>query len=179
MDKPDLTQLPSFVKGHRTYRAIVEVDSETDPIDLQYPNAVEDVPQNSNLIGSHCGTYSYGKERMHRPMLDLDFPAKLVPSTTPGHSHLYIDVAVHEVAYEKMLSAMVDAGLIQYGFYQSFLRNRQTTLRLPGVKKCGEFESNIAKGLGANLLTKDKTYTELMKMRDAIDKAIEASLDPF
>jgi len=30
----------------------------------------------------------------HAPCIDLDVPAMLVPSSTPGHSHLYIDIEV-------------------------------------------------------------------------------------
>lgn len=39
-----------------------------------------------NCVGS---LLAYGK--LHAPTLDVDFPCELVPSSTPGHFHRYID----------------------------------------------------------------------------------------
>jgi len=72
---------------------------------------------------------------MHAPAIDLDVPARLVPSSTPGHGHLYI---AHEMSwrdYRALLFTMAKVGLVEEGFYQSSLRRRATHLRLPGVAK--------------------------------------------
>lgn len=73
--------------------------------------------------------------RKHSVMLDLDVPAKLVPSSTPGHSHLYIDVEMNWPTYSALLSALIDAQVIEYGYGAVSKRRRYTSLRLPWIKK--------------------------------------------
>lgn len=71
----------------------------------------------------------------HAPAIDLDLPAVLVPTSTFGHSHLYLD---HEMCwdhYRRLLEVMVEAGLVETGFYESAIRRGTTLLRLPGVSK--------------------------------------------
>jgi hypothetical protein len=58
-----------------------------------------------------------GSDSLHTIMLDLDVPATLVPSSTPGHSHLYIDVPLED------------------GYVSASIERGHTALRLPGVKK--------------------------------------------
>ena len=53
----------------------------------------------------------------HKVVIDLDLPAKLVPSSTPGHFHLYIDHAMEAEAYFKLLRALSEAGIIEEGYY--------------------------------------------------------------
>lgn len=72
---------------------------------------------------------------MHAVLLDLDVPAWLVPSSTPGNSHLYIDVKVPEVRYFALLDALADCGVIQRGYANSSKARGGTALRLPWVKK--------------------------------------------
>lgn len=72
---------------------------------------------------------------LHTVMLDLDVPARLVPSTTPGHSHLYIDVPMPWRKYKALLFALTEAGIIEPGYYGVSVRKRATMLRLPWIKK--------------------------------------------
>lgn len=72
---------------------------------------------------------------MHAPVLDIDFPAKLVPSSTPGHFHLYLDTKVPWPKYEKLLWALAEAGIIEQGYAQASVSYRATVVRKPGVKK--------------------------------------------
>lgn len=76
-----------------------------------------------------------GESDMHSIMLDLDVPAHLVPSSTPGHSHLYIDVKVPWHTYLRLLSALADAGVIERGYVGASKKRGGTFLRLPWVKK--------------------------------------------
>lgn len=71
----------------------------------------------------------------HTVMLDLDVPAVLVPSSTPGHSHLYVDVAMPWRQYRRFLKAAYRAGLIEEGYYQASISRKGTHLRLPWVTK--------------------------------------------
>lgn len=72
---------------------------------------------------------------VHALLIDLDIPAWLVPSSTPGHSHLYVDVAIPERNYFALLGALADCGVIQPGYAKSSIHRGGTALRLPWVKK--------------------------------------------
>lgn len=68
-------------------------------------------------------------------MVDLDVPATLIPSTTPGHSHLYIDVPVNWSDYQLLLDALALVGAVEPGYVQASKARGFTSLRLPWVKK--------------------------------------------
>ena len=71
----------------------------------------------------------------HKLLLDIDMPAKLLPSSTPGHHHLYIDHEIEQGAYFRLLDALVEVGLIQPGYAAASKARGYTALRLPWVKK--------------------------------------------
>lgn len=73
----------------------------------------------------------------HAPAIDIDLPTHLVPSSTPGHFHLYFDKKMKWKEYEKLLKVMVEVGLVEQGFYEQAKRFQQTYLRLPHIKKEG------------------------------------------
>lgn len=76
-------------------------------------------------------------ERLHQVVLDIDIPAELVPSSTPGHAHLYIDVpgGVQEETYFRLLDALADAGVIERNYAEVSKKRGHTDLRLPWVQK--------------------------------------------
>lgn len=71
----------------------------------------------------------------HWPVLDLDIPAALVPSSTPGHSHLYLDVRVSEDAFWRMCDALAGAGVLQPGYVNACKSRGYTSVRLPWIRK--------------------------------------------
>jgi len=71
----------------------------------------------------------------HMPAIDLDMPASLVPSSTEGHSHLFIDVEMSWRKYRGVLRALYRAGVIERGFYKASLARRRTQLRTEIFKK--------------------------------------------
>jgi len=73
----------------------------------------------------------------HAPVLDLDVPHTLIPSTTPGHSHLYLDVELSWWRYKRLLKQLSLAGIIEPGYYRASKRRGFTAVRLPWVKKVG------------------------------------------
>lgn len=84
----------------------------------------------ANVVSSEC------VDGQHRPVLDLDFECQLVPSSTPGHFHLYLDgLALPWWKYDALLKALADAGVIQHGYYTASRHRRATMVRLPGVSK--------------------------------------------
>lgn len=81
---------------------------------------------------------------MHAPVLDIDIPATLVPSSTEGHSHLYLDVAMTWTQYCKLLDLLSEVGIIEEGYRNASIARGFTAARLPWVKKNNE----PAKGIG-------------------------------
>lgn len=77
----------------------------------------------------------YGYEPLHRPVLDIDFPAKLIPSSTEGHFHLYLDKEMTWEQYEKLLLALVEADILEPGYVSASIARGHTCVRLPGVSK--------------------------------------------
>ena len=64
-------------------------------------------------------------------MIDLDYPAKLVPSRTNGHWHLYLDKSVDWDKYQKVLLALADAGLVEQGYAEASIANGYSGVRIP------------------------------------------------
>lgn len=79
--------------------------------------------------------FSVPEEPYHRPVLDIDIPARLLPSSTPGHHHLYLDIDVPWDKYEALLKALADARVIEEGYVLAALERKATFVRLPWVKK--------------------------------------------
>jgi hypothetical protein len=74
-------------------------------------------------------------ETTHKLILDLDIPAQLIPSSTPGHSHLYIDKGMSDAAWQTLLFALASAGIIEPGYMRASITRGFTAVRLPWVKK--------------------------------------------
>lgn len=74
----------------------------------------------------------------HKPVLDIDFPAALIPSSTPGHFHLYLDRDLTWDQYCKLLYALEDANIIQPEFRRLAFERGYTTVRLPWISKKGK-----------------------------------------
>lgn len=72
---------------------------------------------------------------LHYPVIDLDFPARLIPSSTQGHYHLYLDTPVDWGKFVAVLEAMVDAGLVEGGYVEASKERGHTCVRLPWVGK--------------------------------------------
>lgn len=79
----------------------------------------------------------------HWPVIDIDVPAHLVPSSTPGHSHLYIDVPVPGEQYWALLEALADAGIVQPGYVGACWSRGYTSVRLPWVRKGAEGDTPV------------------------------------
>jgi hypothetical protein len=99
-----------------------------DDVDRQ-PREVEDIAE-ANLISSRLTS------GLHAPVLDIDFHARLIPSSTPGHFHLYLDdLAITWPVYARLLLALADAGVIEHGYAAASIDREQTMVRKPGVSK--------------------------------------------
>ena len=71
-------------------------------------------PVESNVISSMLPNGN------HAPVLDIDIPHRLVPSSTTGHSHLFLDIELTPAEYGVLLQALVRAGVVEKGYYESY-----------------------------------------------------------
>ena len=72
---------------------------------------------------------------MHKVVLDIDMPAVLLESSTPGHHHLYIDHEMTWENYKRLLNVMAEVGLLEPGYVGASETRKHTALRLPWVRK--------------------------------------------
>jgi hypothetical protein len=127
----------------RLYREDIDLGRIREEDGSYRDNPREEVaePAQANLISSVVGPdFAYEAlgglaPKMHMPVIDIDLPCTLVPSTTEGHFHLYIDKEVSWSDYCRLLSAMVDCGIVEEGYYAAALRRGATFVRMPGVRK--------------------------------------------
>lgn len=94
-------------------------------------NAMRVLGVKANCVGSKLADGS----NLHAPTLDIDLPCRLVPSSTPGHFHLYIDKAMTWAQYVRLLNVMADVGILEPNYVAASIRDGATILRRPGVKK--------------------------------------------
>lgn len=85
--------------------------------------------EEANLVGSLCD------DGLHRPVLDLDFPCRLVPSSTEGHFHLYLEVALETEPYLRLVRALAEAKVVSAFYAKAAEVRRQTFVRPEWVKK--------------------------------------------
>ncbi len=87
-----------------------------------------DNDNDANLIGSLTTNGT------HAPVLDIDYPARLIPSSTPGHYHLYLDREIPWGRYQLVLWVLSLAGLIEPGFFRAAIARGMTFARIRPTK---------------------------------------------
>lgn len=123
----------------QTYRYVHDID-ETDSALLGADGRTHDVVADiasANVITSEVAATRDFPPHMqaHRLVIDLDVPAVLVPSSTPGHSHLYIDAPMNWAQYRKVLRALSEAGIVESGYVGASEARGYTAVRLPWIRK--------------------------------------------
>jgi hypothetical protein len=87
------------------------------------------VKEEANLVGSLC------EDGMHRPVIDIDLPCRLVPSSTPGHFHLYLELPMSEERFLALMAALGTAGVVSSFYSKAVQARRQAFVRCEWVKK--------------------------------------------
>jgi hypothetical protein len=130
-------QYKKMVTGLRT--GVVDFSTDSEGIeksgDVLRVKKENTALRESNAVCSQHITIGGSKSNYHKPVLDIDVPAMLVPSSTPGHSHLYIDRLVTWDSYAALLKAIAAAGVIQFGYMHASLRCEGTWVRTPWTRK--------------------------------------------
>lgn len=122
--------------------------------------------EGANLISSLCD------DGLHMPVLDVDtmpawkavlelvdswrwtFPSiappyvdpdwvDVVDSSTPGHSHIYVNAAMTWENYEPLLDHLRSRHVIEEGYYKAALARKATFVRPPGVLKPAESKRKV------------------------------------
>ena len=98
--------------------------------------------ERANIVSSKIRPRPFEDETKPRHVLaiDLDIPAHLVPSSTNGHYHLYVETkeGIPHHRYMALLHALADAGIIEPGYAQVSIARGHSDLRLPWVRKDDE-----------------------------------------
>jgi hypothetical protein len=122
--------LRALINRLATYKVLTWSQSSNDP-DLpsdRVPAQVKDANVVSSLDNNN------GR---HAVVLDIDHPAWLVASSTPGHFHLYIDVpgGIPKNQYMDLLNTLSACGVIESGYARASMQRGHSAVRLPWIKK--------------------------------------------
>ncbi|QXO13727.1 hypothetical protein SEA_DUMPTRUCK_75 [Gordonia phage DumpTruck] len=127
-------QIWAFVHFEESYDR--SHDRTTEVVDLGTQS-----PRTSNCVSSQIHPDSFNDWRRgsprqyHKPILDIDFEAALVPSTTEGHYHLFLDKEMEWRDYEKLLRVLAEVGILEPGYVKAAQRRKATWVRAPWTKK--------------------------------------------
>lgn len=139
---PALSDLSAY--QHRYFSVNFEPGQDSDDPNQPESHRQADLEQahtwSSELVDAEGNRTGY-----HTVMLDIDHPVRVLPSSTQGHYHLYIDVPVGDTEYFTLLDALSLAGIVEEGYVQASKVRAGTHLRLPWIGKEGGGTS------GANL----------------------------
>lgn len=145
MDAPleEATVITSLVDGEDLHKPVLDIDHAV---------SVEKAPGGSVLrlwlTLTHVETYNLAQAldaaglgvsgaytAPNHVTLTLTARAFVVPSTTPGHGHLYVDHAMPWENYQKLLNNLVDYGVLEPGYVGASEERGWTCVRLPWVRK--------------------------------------------
>ncbi|MGH7793070.1 MAG: hypothetical protein ACREOB_12220, partial [Thermodesulfobacteriota bacterium] len=76
-----------------------------------------------------------GKPGIHAPVLDIDYPLIVIPSSTPGHNHLYIEKEIREPEYMALLAVLGAVGIVEPGYASVSQTRRWSAVRLSWIMK--------------------------------------------
>ena len=94
---------------------------------------VSRIADGANLVSSKT------RGGKHLPIIDLDFPHRYFPSSTPGHGHLYLNRPISKWRWLVLMWALRYAKVLNRGGFLWSLRRGSNFARLPGYSK-GESE---------------------------------------
>lgn len=88
----------------------------------------------ADIVSSESASL-FSFESKHMVMFDVDIPMAVVPSSTPGHQHVYFDTYVPKEKLFELLDVLADCGIVERGYAQASRARGFTALRLPWVRK--------------------------------------------
>ena len=119
----------------------------------------------ANLVSSRT------TDGTHLPVLDLDLPHQYVPSSRPGHAHLYLDVELGRLRWLLLMTVLYWCGIIDKGFFWWSLRRGANFVRVPGLYKPGFDRLGREKVTFMDRKTREQLERELTELRARQDYA--------
>lgn len=89
----------------------------------------------SACVGGIPGFRAPGSDMLPEAVIHLTVPAKLVPSSTEGHFHLYLETGMDWPDYLRLMRFMAEAGLLEKEWVDMNERRQMAMLRKPEYKK--------------------------------------------
>lgn len=125
----DKTPYPTQVHRHVKFnpKDPEYMDGPEPTTDLEVANVATSEVKGTNPAG-------WGYER-HKLLVDIDMPCKLIPSSTPGHHHLFIDKEMSRDQMMTILRALSAADVVESGYVDASDKRGYTAVRLPWIKK--------------------------------------------
>ena len=119
--------------------AFIDFDAPAPEEGYTRPSETADIKE-ANLITSKLAVQpSYAFEnpdaKWHKPVLDIDLPVMVLPSSTPGHHHLFIDAEITWDEYVELLELLARLNIIEHGYVFASKERGYTAVRLPWIKK--------------------------------------------
>lgn len=120
--------LPDFVLDHVYVQAELNRNGSYTPATPETPTtAAKATLVTSKIRGTD----------QHRPVLDIDFRAALLPSSQAGHFHLYLDQSMKTEEYFKFLHKLAKFQIIEYGYAEASHARGFSAVRVPWLRKPG------------------------------------------
>lgn len=119
----------------RTYWCAPDLGIENKPLIVsllqyrQHKNRHLTMQQDANLISSKT------TDGRQMPIIDLDFNFHIVPSSTPGHVHLFIDHPMSKFRWAALMLALWFSGSVEMGYAVWSLRRGGNFVRMPEIEK--------------------------------------------
>jgi len=98
-------------------------------------NDMGDLKPTDNIDEAHLVSSEIKGTDLHAPVLDIDFPARLYPSTSFEHYHLYFERTIVWRDYEQLLWDLADNNILSFNYVNHSVKRRATFVRKPGVIK--------------------------------------------
>jgi hypothetical protein len=143
-DREEASRRRAIVAGLSEYKHVLHlVNFESDDYDLGEDGDPE-VQKNATSArrrvsdaaeANAISSLLLDEDGMHTVAVDIDHRMTVVPSSTEGHGHLYIDVKMPWEDYLKLLRVMAEVGLVEPGYVAASERRSATHLRLPWESK--------------------------------------------
>ena len=90
-------------------------------------------PEHGIIKVANAGESRFEEE--HQVVLDIDWPAMLLDSSTEGHHHLIIQKPMGWEDYKKLLKVMGEVGLLEEGYVEASINRHGSYIRTPWSKK--------------------------------------------
>jgi hypothetical protein len=112
----------------------------------------------------------------HAPVIDIDVPCELVPSSQLGHYHLYIHKPMTWSQFHGILLALSTAEVVEPGYFQACTQRMYSSVRPVGTFKPG-LKERVKHVLRDMAVTKTRNHILTNRLRVALQKieALEAS----